>query len=86
VEDGEVLRYEVTRPLPKNEPILKRENLDVVRTLVQRQPTATLKQLSDELRRVYGLTMSVTSMSRALKRLGVEHKQRGAAVSHHLSS
>jgi site-specific DNA recombinase len=81
VEVGEVLRFEVTRPLPKNEPILKRENLDLIRKLVKRHPTATLRELSDELRREYDLTMSVTSMSRALRRLGLEHKQRGLALS-----
>jgi transposase len=81
VEDGEVLRYVVTRMLPKNEAILKRENLDLVRKLVQQHPTATLRELCGELRREYNLTMSITSMSRALKRLGLEHKQRGAALS-----
>jgi hypothetical protein len=66
------ISFELLRALP-NKPfsILSKKGLDLVNCLVNEYPSDTLKELCIRVWRKHGVTVSVSHMARALKRMGL---------------
>lgn len=58
------------------EPILDQEGLKIVAELVEKKPLSTRAELCDALRERAGTQLSVHTMGRALKKLGITRKKR----------
>ena len=69
--------FELVRPLPQQPPPLrKRLDFALLRALVDRSPTASLKDLCNQVQSSQGLALSLTSMSRMLRRIGLSYEAR----------
>jgi hypothetical protein len=78
--------FELVRLLPSQLlPLRERLDLALLRTLVDDRPGASLKLLCSQVKSSQGIDLSVTSMSRALRRIGLSYKSRlqlGQATGH----
>jgi transposase len=61
--------FELAKSLSKMRPLWSGERFRYVRLLTDRKPNTTLKELCEQMRVEQGLSVSISSMSRALKRL-----------------
>lgn len=63
------ITFELARSLPKLRLLWNAERLQFVRRLIKRNPNATLRELCEELRLQQGLSVSISSMSRAIRKI-----------------
>jgi site-specific DNA recombinase len=69
--------FELVRPVPQRPPPLRqRLDLTLLRSLIEKRPKTSLKQLCDEVRITQGLVLSITAMSRELRRMGFSYEAR----------
>ena len=74
----EEVRFELHKSLPQAKPLFKKENLLLVRRLIEQHPKATLQQLCEMVQREKGFRVYTSSMHRAQMRLGLRRKERKA--------
>lgn len=68
--------FELAKPFQKKSPLWNAERLRFVRRLAKSQPNATLRELCEQMNQEQAITVSISSMSRTLKRLGHVRKVR----------
>lgn len=73
------IAFELAKSLPKTRPLWSAERLRLVRRLAERKPKATLKELCERMQEEQRITVSISSMARAVKRLNPAHKRQGSS-------
>src|SRR5581483_9939697 len=68
--------FELRTPLPGTGPLFTDDDLRFIRRLAKDHPRLTLKEMCDRLRQERSVAVSITSISRALIRMGLSHKVR----------
>lgn len=69
--------FELLKLLPERSiPLHQQLTAELLRNLVEQQPSANLKQLCEQVKSEYGVVLSVTSMSRLLIRQGLTKRSR----------
>jgi site-specific DNA recombinase len=63
------ITFEIAKSLPKLRPLWTEERLRVVRRLIKRKPNAKLRELCEWVRVEQGISVSISNMSRALRKL-----------------
>jgi len=71
------VNFELLKPLPERpSPLHQQLTPELLRSLIEQRPSATLKQLCEQVKSEYGVVLSVTSMSRLLIRQGLTKRSR----------
>jgi hypothetical protein len=69
--------FELFKPMPDTTPICELLTPEMLRRLAQANPRATLKDLAYAVQDELGVKLSITHMSRLLRRVGLNSKARG---------
>lgn len=83
--EEEQIPFELERSIPITPRTFFKDYTDtLVRQLLEQHPAATLRELCEHVRREHNLTVSISSMHRALQRLGLCHrgKKQATEVTH----
>lgn len=79
--------FELVRSLLRQPPPLQeRLDITVVQVLLNQRPSASLKELCDQVQSSQGFAVSITSMSRILRRIGLSYRERRIAEDRPLDS
>ncbi len=66
----EQIPFEIAKVVSQRKPFWSDERIRLLRHFLQKRPTATLRELCALMKHDYGLSVSITEMSRARTRLG----------------
>src|SRR5690349_19235925 len=67
--------FEIAKSIPLWKPFWSADRIRLLRYFLKKRPTATLRELCAWMKHDYGLSVSITEMSRARIRLGIRRNR-----------